>query len=382
MSPLPDDCEGEIKKLIDTLQDDLASLESINLEEKVKRLEDEKLNLEHRTLLSGVLPQVVEYVEAQKWALKAGEAGGSTRHITQKHNQLFEELVTGRYIEQFRATLVALGRPIRVKVKTSGKKGETLKQIVLEADRSTADLARPEKVLSEGEKRAVALADFLTEVSLDEGSSGVILDDPVTSLDLDWRLTIARMLVNQCKGRQVIVFTHDLPFLYYLKEYADKDGIPIETHWIKRGVIDDKPGYVDLNNSPALEREYRKPTVAKGLYNRAIKASAAEQELLLKAGFSALRTSYEAFIVFDLLNEVVMRFDERISFGRLKEIAWDTSIVEDVIRKCEELSQLMEGHLHSDALGAKKPDPKALLDEIQFFEAVRKRLESAKKAVH
>jgi len=37
-----------------------------------------------------------------------------------------------------------------------------------------------DQILSEGEKRAVAIADFLTEAALDRHNRGIILDDPVT----------------------------------------------------------------------------------------------------------------------------------------------------------------------------------------------------------
>lgn len=114
--------------------------------------------------------------------------------------------------------------------------------------------ASPDKVLSEGEKRAVALADFITEVALDVTSGGIILDDPVTSLDLEWRETIADILVKEAERRQVIVFTHDLPFLYFLKKHAEELGIDLATHWIKRGNIDGKPGYVYCNNCPHWKR--------------------------------------------------------------------------------------------------------------------------------
>lgn len=38
------------------------------------------------------------------------------------------------------------------------------------------------------------------------------------------------------------------------------------------------------------------------------------QERLLRDGFGALRTSYEAFIIFELFNEVVLRFGEAYQF--------------------------------------------------------------------
>ncbi|RZN37560.1 MAG: hypothetical protein EF813_05655, partial [Methanosarcinales archaeon] len=228
--------------------------------------------------------------------------------------------------------------------------------------------------LSEGEKRAVAMADFLTEIALDTSSSGIILDDPVTSLDLEWRELIASILAKGAKCRQVIVFTHDLPFLYFLKKHAEQEPVEIVTHWIKRGDNDDKPGYVFLNNSPALEREYRKATKAREIHQKAKGASAAEQEALLREGFGALRTTYEAFIIFDLFGEVVMRFGERVSFGRLKDIVWDKSIADEVVARCELLSRYIEGHLHSDAFAATKPTCETLMSEIESFDRLKRKL--------
>jgi wobble nucleotide-excising tRNase len=58
---------------------------------------------------------------------------------------------------------------------------------------------RPDKILSEGEQRAVALADFLTEVGLNPSSAGIVLDDPVTSQDHYRKDRIARRLVAEAK---------------------------------------------------------------------------------------------------------------------------------------------------------------------------------------
>ncbi len=104
-----------------------------------------------------------------------------------------------------------------------------------------------------------------------------------------------------------------------------------------------------------------------------------EQELLLKGGFGALRTCYEAFIIFALFNGVVERFNERISFGRLQQIVWDVAIVQDVINKYEELSRLMEGHLHSTEVGYTEISPELLNSEIQHFAALKKHLKELKK---
>jgi hypothetical protein len=265
-----------------------------------------------------------------------------------------------------------------VKVQTTGRKGKTYKQIVLQLNETAvSEIATPEKILSEGEKRAVALADFLTEVALDTTSSSIILDDPVTSLDLEWREMIASILAKEATARQVIVFTHDLAFLYFMKKHAEINGVQIVSHWIQR--INDLPGYVSLNSSPALEREYRKPTRPWEYYKKANDSSGNERADYLRLGFGSLRTCYEAFVVYDLFEEVVMRFDERISFGRLKNVKWDDSIVSQANAKYELLSKYIEGHLHTNGYVAPS-DPQTLQREIQDFETLRDKLRKLKKA--
>lgn len=371
---LGDSISDAMRSFLEELRRDLRSTEDESRQDDTPRLEEELTGLKHRGLLSTHLQRIVAYVEGLAWAERASALPCSTRHVTIKYNEVFARLVTERYLQLFQDTLSTLQRPLHVEVRTSGRKGETFKQIILRTVASGTVATPPAKILSEGEKRAVALADFLTEVTLDTASAGIILDDPVTSLDLEWRSTMARILANEASKRQVIVFTHDLPFVYHLKEAAEGAAVVTETHWIKRGASDDRPGYVFLNNSPALERDYRKPTRARDLYVKAKNAAPSEQESLLREGFGALRTSYEAFIIFELLNEVVMRFDERISFGRLKGIVWDKSISEEVIKKCEALSRYIEGHLHSDTLMAVKPTPQLLFDEIEAFDALVRRL--------
>ncbi len=113
------------------------------------------------------------------------------------------------------------------------------------------------------------------------------------------------MLVEKSKDRQVIIFTHDLPFLYYIKEYAKDGGFSISTHWIKRGGDDGRPGYVYLDNSPALERDYRKATKAREMYEKARSADAALRNISARWIWSA-PNDYEAFISLDIFNEVVM----------------------------------------------------------------------------
>jgi len=201
----------------------------------------------------------------------------------------------------------------------------------------------------------------------------------VTSLDLEWSAVIASLLVEEAKKRQVVVFTHNLPFVYYLKNFCQDQQVNVQMHWIKRGDHDDQPGYVFANNSPVLESDYKNPRIATEHYESAKKLPPAEQERLLKQGFGALRTTYESFIIYNLLAGVVIRFNERISPGRLNDIVWDRDLFQKVIDKHEYLSRYIEGHLHSDSYMLVKPTPEILMKEIREFKQIAKQHKQLKK---
>ena len=122
----------------------------------------------------------------------------------------------------------------------------------------------PEKILSEGEQRAIALADFLAEVNSNPANAGIALDDPVTSQDHQRKTMIAKRLVEEALKRQVIIFTHDLPFLNQLIQSAEEISIEYEAHWIDHDTSG-APGIIALNDVPATSKFYDTTERAKDL---------------------------------------------------------------------------------------------------------------------
>ena len=334
--------------------------------------------LQHRRILNECYSEIAAWVNSQRWVAVAQKAGGSTRAITAKYNELFKELVTDQYGFAFQSILGRLKGNLKVSIETRGQKGETVRQIVLHPG-SYAQRVAPDKILSDGEKRAVALADFLTEVILDTSSNAIVLDDPVSSLDLDSKEIVAELLAEEATRRQVIVFTHDLAFLHLLKVRAKKLSVGVKSHWIRRE--DGDPGYVYLDNSPLCEGDYKSARITRECYSKAKSAPPADEERLLQQGFGALRTTYEAFVIYDLFNEVVKRFEERVSFDRLRDVILNQSIVEEVADKLGKLSRYIDAHLHSDNYAAERPTPATLLDEINAFETLRKKHKAMKSSV-
>ena len=207
VEPLPPSGLAGLEPLMEQSRTRRRELADADPTAEIATLEVELRQLRHRLTLADHLAVIKEHVMQLRWADRALEVAGHTGHITRKYNQLFDRLVTKRYLDLFDHTLRDLQRPLQVKVRTRGKKGNVHKQIVVAAGRDVG----PDKVLSEGEKRAVALADFLTEVALDPCSCGIVLDDPVTSLDLEWRGLVADILGQEATRRQVIVFTTTSP---------------------------------------------------------------------------------------------------------------------------------------------------------------------------
>lgn len=257
-----------------------------------------------------------------------------------------------------------------IDVNQKGQKGKTVRQLKLVG-------YEPKRVLSEGEQRAISLADFLAEIAISGFNKGIVFDDPVNSLDHERKKVIAFRLAEESKDRQVIIFTHDLVFLYYLKNFVTDFALDFKCHWIQKR--ESVPGNIFLNNSPDNEREYKSPNKALEFYKKSKDAPPQEQEYLLKQGFGALRTNYENFVIFDLFGEVVLRFNERVSIGRLKDLVFPEDVIEQVIQKSEDLSRYIEAHLHSDDYSANKPTPELLLNEIDNFVALKSKFKEYKK---
>jgi len=382
--PLPLNGISDLWRLIGALESQQHSLKlkRDGVEEEIGKLTSGLRFLEHRKILSTVLDDVVAYIDGEKWIeiASTSKARGSTTHITKKYNTLFSELVTEKYVSLFSATLANLNCPLDVEIRYKAEKGKTFKQLVLVTnDDFHGDQTNPDKILSEGEQRAVALADFFTEMALDEDSTGFILDDPVTSLDFRWKEVIAKNIIKGVSNKQAIIFTHDLHFLHCLKKLSDEQSVNIRSHWIQKR--DDMPGYVFNDNSPMTEKDFRSAKIANEMLDKSLKQgiSAIEQQLFLEAGFGALRTSYEALIMFELFNGVVLRFDERISGDRLKKIYIDEKIRDDVAESTGRISRYIGAHLHSDAYASQKPTPKTLREEITHFEEIRKSHKQIKK---
>lgn len=352
------DFDTVIDDIISRLDGDLNRLRQSDVPASLKAVEDERTALRHRQVLAQNLNDMIGFVTDAKWVAKAeseARADLNPRHLTEKETELFGVVIADSYRNALAAECEALDCAVPVEFKTQGKKGQTVRSLLIR-DRP------PDEILSEGEQRAVALADFLTEVGLNEDNVGIILDDPVTSLDHDRKERIAGRLVEEAKRRQVIVFTHDLVFFAKIADAAEKAGTSPTTHWMQRSP-DNKPGSVSLNDAPTTTPQYRKTTFAEDTLAKAKAAAGSAQEALVRQGAGQLRRTVEEIVPQYLFKEVVRRWTDRVMITSLKRINWDNALADEIVEVFEACSAIMEGHSHTEA-GAEAPPTPAKLEEL------------------
>lgn len=352
------DFDGVLDGVITQLDTDLGRLRQSDVPASLKSLDNERTALRHREVLSQNLPDMLAFVRDAKWANTAeNEARGrlNPRHLTEKETELFGIVIADNYREALEAECGALDCGVPIQFRTQGKKGQTVRSLLV-GDRP------PEDILSEGEQRAVALADFLTEVGLNEENAGIILDDPVTSLDHERKERIAARLVEEAKRRQVIVFTHDMVFFAKINDAADKAGTTPSTHWMQRSA-DNRPGTVSLNDAPTTTPQYRSTSFAEDTLAKAKAAVGSTQEALVRHGAGQLRRTVEEIVPQFLFKEVVRRWTDRVIVTALRKVNWDNALADEIVDIFEACSAIMEGHSHTEA-GAEAPPTPAKLEEL------------------
>ncbi len=259
-----------------------------------------------------------------------------------------------------------------IEINHTGSSGKSYRQLKLKGN-------NPDSILSEGEQKVIAIADFLSETQHSEINRGIVFDDPVTSLDETRKNSIAKRLINQSSNKQVIIFTHDLVFVSILISHCQENNNKYQCHWIEKR--NNNPGYIWLNNSPSYEREYRNAEPARKIYAKVIKEDCepAVRESLLKSGFTALRTCYEVLVINDLFKNVVQRYNERVSIDSLSKVCFDQQLVSELLDGFAQCCRYMEGHTHSDKYAYKKPDNSCFNYEIERYEGIKKKIKNFNK---
>lgn len=350
----------------------ITSLRESGTDEARKRMTAELRELQARVLLGKHEQILLDEIERRKKVAAYGQCLEETRPtaITQKGSAVTKAVVSERLKKSFKDELNNLKfHHVEVDLKEAGgAEGVFYHRLVL----TRAPGVELPKVVSEGEQRCLSIAAFFAELSTANDPSGIVFDDPVSSLDFQWRHGVARRLVEESKTRQVIIFTHDAVFLFALRQFAGELSIePLDQHvrHLPQGAgvcLDELPWVAQAVRTRIGHLKNKWQSVDK--LHRDGHQDAYEKEAKDLYGF--LREAWERGLEEVLLGGVVERFRPGVETRQIAAIAdisdEDCKAVIAAMTKC---SAWLRGHDQAAAARAPVPGPLELKADIESLES-------------
>ena len=385
---LPRDCpalasaSGEAQSVATEIDARIKSLsEGTNMEAR-KKLADEAQELRARVALGKHEQIILDEIENKKKIAAYGQCIDETKPttITQKSSQVTKAIVSEKLKQSFKSELKNLEfNHVEVELKeVGGAEGVFYHKLILTRN---PGIDVP-KVVSEGEQRCISIAAFFAELSTADDPSAIVFDDPVSSLDFEWRSNVAKRLIQESKKRQVIVFTHDVVFLLALKQYAEEaDIVPLDQHVRRQlmgaGVCSDELPWVAMSVKGKIGYLKNRYQAAEKL-SRNGNQDAYEQEA--KYLYGLLRESWERALEEVLLAGVVERYRPSVQTQRLAPLSditdADCKTLESAMTKC---STWLPGHDKAPAARAPVPGTAQLKADIEALEAWVKNIHARRK---
>ena len=375
-----------IRPIMDNLEAEARTQDDVAKPEKQARLEAELWESDDRERLATHKDEILTHLKRlqDEHRLRQRVAATGTSGITRMEKVLTQEAITAKLEKALQNELAQFGLThLSLTFKKTGRCGQTRHQLHFSAGRiGNSDLS---DVLSEGEKNVVALASFLAELETSSDNCGIVLDDPMCSLDHLYRQKVAERLVSEGVKRQVIVFTHDIVFLLAINSAAAKQQVPLLTQTIrKRG---HKPGICESGlpwhamNVKERIKHVRSVLVEAKTFHKTDDVDT--YEALVNRIYGLLRETWERAVEEVLLNDAVSRFRPSVETRRLQSVKREDSdyvTIDDEMAKC---STWMTGHDSSGAIAAPMPDPCAIETDItqlqDFVRMIRERHDSVRK---
>ena len=305
----------------------------------------------------------------------------ATRSISAQITALRKQLVTEELERRIAEEVSSLDlNHLPFKVSDSSLGGKSLFSVGLQG----AGAVKNNQILSEGEQRALALACFLAEIGGDDARYGIVVDDPVSSLDhLRIRKVAHRLVAEAKKGRQVIIFTHNLVFFNEVVSEAARagDAAPLIKSVVAKtqsegfGVIRENSELwvADLNaRIEALRKRTKEFKSVKDF-------DTDEYRRQVKDFYSDLRESWERAVEEVVLAKIVQRFVPDVMTSRLKDVTVtdeDYRIIFFAMKRASERS----GHDMSAGRDIPQPHPNEMEADLKELDEFKIELGKRRKA--
>ena len=379
--------EVVLREVVQTLTQNAANITNAAKPEEYQKLIGLVTELKARKALSLRTADILAFVAKAKRNADLRRAAASlrTQEITRQGTTVIRKNLTPELVNAFNTELKELGATrVPISVKPSGASGETAHEMLLKGANALGK-ARTSQILSEGEARVIAIAGFLAELQLAPHANGIVLDDPVSSLDHVFTGKIAARLAREGLKRQVIIFTHNIGFLMELEDARAalaKAGTPVAVavHTLRR---DGKLAGITTDGAPwyALKVKQRVQYLAelvakiKPLYQ----VNTADYNEKAARVYGLLREAWESCVEDDLFYNVVCRYRNSVQTLKLIEVMIEDQDIHQIDLHMSKASTWMTGHDKSKALSDDRPAPDELLADIEALREFSKKLIDRRK---
>ena len=291
-----------------------ASLQA-SIEERqgaLRRKQVELVELQAKQASSRLLPQIERRVADAKWVSRANifKNGISSvlRSLTETAKDASEELLNKGFEKRFQDESRRLRAP-NVTINFPGRQGQVTR-------RKTVAAYKPHQVLSEGELKALALADFLAEVTAVPASSPVIFDDPITSMDYRRIHEVCDRIVALANEHQIIVFTHNIWFAAELLAKADKKKW--KYYDIRSEGADS--GLLSSATHPRVDTIAQVSSRVRKMIDGAERTDGEIRAAIVEKGYEELRGLCEIIVEHEMLKGVVQRYAPNVMMTKVEKI--------------------------------------------------------------
>ena len=344
--------------------------EAVTLDDTVRKYPDwekrkKELNLlQDRKLLSENLETTLARRNDLELRTKLEDCinGVKTNAVSHQISVLRKELVTEDLNNRIRNEIMKLDlEHIPLQIDEYSQKGESHYTVTLKAQQKVTN----RDVLSEGEQRGLGLACFLADVNGQPVKHGIIVDDPVSSLDhVRIGLVATRLVDEAAAGRQVIVFTHNLLFFSDVISSAaahTPNQVKVKTNFIRKkeplgfGVImEDGEPWEAMKTTERID--YLRKQIEK--LNAISDKDGDTYHKAVKEFYTQLRETWERLVEEVLLCEVVKRYGYEVKTQTLKRVVVDDADYKIIYCAMKSASKL-SGH---DMPEAKNQPPPKIVD--------------------
>jgi energy-coupling factor transporter ATP-binding protein EcfA2 len=328
----------------------------------LKEKQTELTELKGKKTANALLPQIEKRVSDAKWVGRATIVKNNLttvlRSLTEAAKAAGDELLNKDFGRRFEDECKRLRAP-NVTLNFPGREGQVTRRKLVAS-------YKPTEVLSEGEQKALALADFLAEVTCVPASSPVVFDDPITSMDYRRIHEVCDRIIALAEDHQIIVFTHNIWFAAELLAKADKKKWKYYDIRLEGG----DAGVVTAAAHPRVDTIAQVSARVKKMIDAAEKQEGVIKAALVEKGYEELRGLCEIVVEHEMFKGVVQRYApnvmmtklDQINVGKLQEsMAAITPIFEKCCRYVASHSQPLETQGIRPTLDELKADYDAVL---------------------